>query len=307
MHKSALLLLFLFLTITYSGDVGMAFAAEIRRDVIVFDFLSLNSETIGEEFSASLRDSLKNTGKYMVLDTSMVKKALTNQQYFPGQALDQDTALKVGKVMGADQVVLGSVILDPGGTYTVKVLFLNVKTGRPVYGKKITSENRGGFLDLSTAIALSLTKPPDYAKVQSLPQENTPPKEHSSSKSNWALGLLYPGASLKYYEKNHSFELKAQAGSGIVAAGPRYCRYITSSALRLFWGMEADFISFKGAESRGTGIAGGIFAGGEIPISENLSLSTDFGPMYLTLSETDYSQSVSNIEYVLNMAIYWHF
>ena len=125
--------------------------------------------------------------------------------------------------------------------------------------------------------------------------------------SNWALGILYPGGALKYDGESHSFELKVQSSNGISAAGARYYKYMTNSGIKLFWGMEADYIKFKGEVSKGTGLAGGIFTGGEIPIGGDLSFSTDFGPMYLTLSEAKYSQSVSNVEYVLNMAIYWHF
>lgn len=124
---------------------------------------------------------------------------------------------------------------------------------------------------------------------------------------SWAAGILYPGGSVKYIHENHAWELKAQGGSGVIAAGPRYYRYITSSGLRLFWGVEADFISFKGAASKGSGFAGGCFAGGEIPLGDKIGLAMDFGPMYINVAETKYSQSASGVEYILNMAIYWHF
>jgi len=127
------------------------------------------------------------------------------------------------------------------------------------------------------------------------------------TQGTWALGLIYPGVALKYNGQNHAWELRTQAGSGVLAAGPRYYRYITSSGVRMFWGLEADFISFKDTESKGTGFAGGGFVGGEIPLGGKLGLAMDFGPMYINLAETKYSQSAANLEYVLNMAIYWHF
>lgn len=184
MQKSVLLL-FLFVTITYSA-MGTAFAAEIRRDVIVFDFVSANTDSAGEVFAANLREALKNTGKYLILDTSMVKKALIQQQYFPGQQLTQETALKVGEVMVADEIVLGSVALNPDGTHAVKVLFINVKNGRPIYGKKLMSGAQGGFMDMATEIAALRTAPYDQTRVtQSLqpPQSTTLQKQDSVSES----------------------------------------------------------------------------------------------------------------------------
>jgi hypothetical protein len=132
-------------------------------------------------------------------------------------------------------------------------------------------------------------------------------KHSSQGPSKWAMGLVYPGGALKFSSQNHAWEVKAQAGSGALAVGPRYYRYIKNSGLRLFWGLEADYVSFKGKESKSTGFAGGGFVGGEIPLGDKLGLGMDFGPMYIKLAETKYSQSASNTEYILNMAIYWHF
>jgi len=130
----------------------------------------------------------------------------------------------------------------------------------------------------------------------------------ATTKSKWAIGVNYPGISIKHKTKNKTaWELKAQSGSDILVLGPRYYRYLTNSGVNLFWGLEADYISFKGNESKGSGFAGGVFAGGEIALAEQLSLSMDFGPMYINLSENDYSQSVSGLEYIVNMGIYWYF
>ena len=59
--------------------------------------------------------------------------------------------------------------------------------------------------------------------------------------------------------------------------------------------------------SKGSGFAGGAFIGGGIPLGKQLSLSMDFGPMYMSISESEFSESVSGIDYIVNMGIYWHF
>ena len=77
--------------------------------------------------------------------------------------------------------------------------------------------------------------------------------------------------------------------------------------MSLFCGAEGDYVGFKGKVSKGSGFAGGAFIGGGIPLAGQLSLSMDFGPMYVSLSETEFSESVSGIDYVMNMGIYWRF
>lgn len=126
---------------------------------------------------------------------------------------------------------------------------------------------------------------------------------------NWALGAVYPGAALKYMAGSKSaWELKAQSGSGIFAVGPRYYRYLTqASNTRLFFGLEADYITYKSDVSKGSGLAGGAFVGGELFLTKQISLLMDFGPMYIDLTDNDFLESASQLEYVLNLGIYWHF
>ena len=132
-------------------------------------------------------------------------------------------------------------------------------------------------------------------------QINNPP-----TTGNWALGGLYPGASIKYVTDSKSaWELRAQSGSGAFALGPRYYHYFSQAANpRLFFGIEADYLTFKGKVSKSTGYAGGAFVGGEIFLTKHIGLLMDFGPMYLNLSDKDFSESASNLEYVMNLGIY---
>ena len=241
-----------------------------------------------------------------------------------GGAVDQNTAVGVGKVLGAQLVAVGSVV-KMGGTYTLNVRFVNVETGEVVLGKNLTARNEEELPGLCGDMVKVLTRkePVQKQEEEALPQPISDPVKTQAPKivsvgpktkahpipraEHWALGAVYPGGALKYISNNHAWELKAQTGSGVLAAGPRYYRYITNSGLRLFWGLEADYISFKSEESKGTGFAGGGFVGGEIPLGDKLGLASDFGPMYIRLAETTYSQSASSMEYVLNMAIFWHF
>ena len=74
-----------------------------------------------------------------------------------------------------------------------------------------------------------------------------------------------------------------------------------------FAGLEADLISFKGDESDGIGTALGIFAGLEYFFLEPFSLQLDLGPAIITLNDEDSSESVSGVEYVINIGLNYYF
>ena len=130
-----------------------------------------------------------------------------------------------------------------------------------------------------------------------------------AQQNKWALGLVYPGVAIRYQTSEKiAWEVKAQANSGVVAAGPRFYYYFSSdSKLSLFCGAEGDYIGFKGKVSKGSGFAGGAFIGGDVSLAGQLHLSMDFGPMYISLNDSKFSESVSGIGYIINMGIYWHF
>ncbi len=150
----------------------------------------------------------------------------------------------------------------------------------------------------------------DSIVSMSAPAQNDaiPSPKHPAS-DKWALGLVYPGAAIRYTPSGKTaWEVKAQTGSGVFAAGPRFYYYLNSgSRLSIFCGAEADYIGFRGKVSKGSGFAGGAFLGGDVYFAGQLSLSIDFGPMYISLSDTKFSESASGIGYIMNMGIYRHF
>ncbi|MBU2574133.1 MAG: CsgG/HfaB family protein [Elusimicrobia bacterium] len=299
---------FLFIALLgFSGSL-LAIAAENKPKVAVIDFKTVGeSANVGENVSAALRTALVKTGNYIVIERGILKEALKRQHADRNEEIDQNTAESVGKTLKADRVAIGSVAKTEMGL-ALNIRFVDVETGEVMLQKKLTAQSMEDIPDLCGRIVAALSKREalqEPEKEYSRPETN--PRDNQAG--NWALGGIYPGASLKYVTGGKSaWELRAQAGSGILALGPRYYRYFTRDANpRLFFGIEADYITFKGKESKGAGFAGGAFLGGEIFLTKQIGLLADVGPMYINLAETDYSQSASNMEYVLNMAIYWHF
>jgi|GEM_PF-1403187 len=125
----------------------------------------------------------------------------------------------------------------------------------------------------------------------------------------WALGVVNNGGTIKYRASERvALEGKALYSSGVYIVAARFYYYLNdSSRLSLFCGAEADYIGFKGKLSKGAGIAGGGFVGGDVYLTRHISLALDFGPMYIGLRDGSSGMSVGGIDYVLNLGVYWHF
>jgi hypothetical protein len=124
----------------------------------------------------------------------------------------------------------------------------------------------------------------------------------------WAAGLNYPGLGLRYMcTDNFSLEARGQAATDIVVAGVRGNYYFNPRYNTVFFtGLEADYLTFKGDESKGQGLAEEIFLGFEYFFQKRLSLQVDFGPALISLKDRDSSLSVQGVEYVVNFGINWY-
>jgi|SRR3989339_73034 len=129
------------------------------------------------------------------------------------------------------------------------------------------------------------------------------------SKGDFAVGLNFPGFGARYFLSDKmSVELKGQYETDIIVGGLRgYYYFSPVSKYLLFAGLEGDFVSFEGDESKGSGIAGELFVGGEYFFTEKFSFQMDFGPAYISVKDDDTSESVAGLEYVVNFGINYYF
>lgn len=120
-----------------------------------------------------------------------------------------------------------------------------------------------------------------------------------------ALGLNYPGVSFKYpLGAFYAAEFKAQSAGGVTLAGVRFYRFFApSGGVIPLLGLEADYLSYKGSDSKGSGMALGLAAGGETFLSKNLSLQLDFGPALIMVKDGGTGLSASGLEYVVNLGV----
>lgn len=238
-----------------------------------------------------------------VMASENMDTILNEQKAQLSGATDQNAAVQIGKLLNVQQLAIGYVS-KLAGVYYITVNLVEVETGKILASRTQYAASPLEFQEACRKLVQELLSVTGSWNGRTAV---TPAKALPPIVRRWAIGAVYPGVTIKSGRGNHAWELRGQSAAGIFAFGPRYYRYITDSPLRLFWGIEADFIRFKGEESKGAGFAGGGFLGGEVPLSDKLGLAMDFGPMYISLDDPDYSRSASSTEYVLNMTLYWNF
>lgn len=307
-------------TTLFAEDPVLTPKTTAKINMAVADFNGLNvSQADASIMTNFLRTELVSLGSFNIMDRNNMDTVLAEQKFQASGCTEQQCAVEMGKLLSVRQMVIGSLskLLE---SYYITVNLLDVETGRIIASYDAEASSGSELKKASRILAQKIQAggevPQKAEKKQSLPQPiielsktRAPEIKNLPATGNWALGGIYPGASLKYVTGGKSaWELKAQSGSGILAIGPRYYRYFTRAANpRLFFGMEADYITFKSKVSKGTGFAGGAFIGGEIFLTKQIGLLIDFGPMFLSLNENTYSQSDSGLDYVANIGIYWHF
>ena len=142
--------------------------------------------------------------------------------------------------------------------------------------------------------------PPPSPPQQAVQEERagTDKSDHDYvGKGRVGININYPGIGLRWFMSDRwLLELRGQSADNIGVGGLRLCRYMGApqNKLRIFWGLETDYIRFKGTESspgakdasQGNGFAGELLLGGELFVMKKVSLQVDFGPAYVYLADS---------------------
>ena len=139
-----------------------------------------------------------------------------------------------------------------------------------------------------------------------------PEPELRFSPGTMNLDLNYPGAGLRVFLSGKTaLEGRAQDDGHNLAAGGRLYWYpMNLSVDNKFWPYlcaEGDYVSFKGTSSRGTGWAGGAFAGIEFFMARSFSLQFDAGGAYMALKDKATAVIEDNVSFTLNFGVNLYF
>lgn len=132
----ALLAFFLSLAIP-----SMATAASGKTRMAVIDFEQKGSQEfkgkqVGEMVAEWLITSLVNTGRFEVVERAQLQKILQEQQLGVTGMISQETAAKVGELLGVKVIITGSVI-QLGNNYDVNARLISVEDGSILKAERI--------------------------------------------------------------------------------------------------------------------------------------------------------------------------
>jgi len=118
---------------------ALAASGKTRLAVIDFEQKGLQEfkgRQIGEIVAEWLTTSLVRTGRFDVVERAQMQKILKEQQLGMTGMISQETAAKVGELLGVKVIVTGSVI-QIGNTFDVNARLINVEDGSIIKAEKI--------------------------------------------------------------------------------------------------------------------------------------------------------------------------
>ena len=181
MRKLALAILFVFIAVSFHS----VFAGEdkkpqqLKKRVAVFKFEDKtahvyhwwNGQPVGDGMSDMLTTALVKSGKYRVVERQQIEDVVMKEQAL-GQsgAITSESAAKVGKLLGVELAIVGSVTeygtkeSEKGGrmsgiglggkkmsaTVAIDVRFINTTTGEVLQAESVRKEKSSTGLSIST-------------------------------------------------------------------------------------------------------------------------------------------------------------
>jgi TolB-like protein len=145
-----LIIYFIFILLVFL-TTGQA-RAEIKQTVAVLDFESVGAEEhLGKAVAEIIRTELIDTNRYRVVERAQINKAISEQKLQKSGLIDDKSAVELGKILGADMIVIGSMV-KIGTSYTINSRMVDTKTGEAKLGKNVT----GNDLNLLTTLSRTL-------------------------------------------------------------------------------------------------------------------------------------------------------
>jgi TolB-like protein len=76
-----------------------------------------------------------------VIERDQVQKLLDEQKLVSSGQVDQATAVKVGKLLGAQHMIFGGFMADPNGNFRIDARAVNVETGAVEYTERVQDKS----------------------------------------------------------------------------------------------------------------------------------------------------------------------
>jgi hypothetical protein len=128
-----------------------------RNRIAVFDPAS-SGTSIDEGTKIAVREiissTIVNTGKYSIVERSLLEKVMEEQQFSNSGAVDDMQATEIGKLAGANKIVL-SVVTLTGGRNMISIKIIDVMTAT-IERQKVKVVTSGELLDVLESLTLDM-------------------------------------------------------------------------------------------------------------------------------------------------------
>lgn len=109
--------------------------------IAVMDFESIGGDPhLGPGVAENIRTALIQTGQFKVIERAALQKVLEEQKLQITGLVDPESAIKLGKLVGAKLIVVGSVVKF-AETYTLNVRFIDAETGIAIKAEKVQASS----------------------------------------------------------------------------------------------------------------------------------------------------------------------
>jgi TolB-like protein len=154
-----ILLLGLFLS-GFFPSASRAASGKTRVAVIDFEqkaFQDFQGKQIGEIVAEWMITALANTGRFEVVERAQLQKVMKEQQLGISGMINQETAAKVGELLGVKVIVSGAVI-QIGNTYDVNARLISVEDGSIIKAERVRGVGMDGVEQLMFSLAQTFMK-----------------------------------------------------------------------------------------------------------------------------------------------------
>ncbi len=121
--------------------------------------LSMGTANVNQETATGLmvfvENAFVNIGKVRVVDRKNIEQIMEEYKFQASALTDESTAVEIGKLSGADIIVMGSINYV-GKMYYLNIKLINVETGEIIGSSIAEAQDESRFLDMSNKAVYNL-------------------------------------------------------------------------------------------------------------------------------------------------------
>jgi len=126
---------------------------EEKPSVAVLDFASIGCEpSLGLAASEILRTELGSIGRYRIIERAQLLRVMEEQSLQVSGAVDEESVVELGKMLGAKIVVVGSLVRT-GKTYTLNSRFIDVETAEVKKSQNVRGNSEDEISNMCASLA----------------------------------------------------------------------------------------------------------------------------------------------------------